>query len=107
MRGFYYILFSARAEGIINSQGGDAAVIQAASVSLHGPHGQYIENVHLLPYESEADFWSRLYPGPYSRLLEKAEAFLKDTAASGEAMVFIRYTSHRTRASSLARGVSN
>lgn len=65
-------------------------MIQAASVSIHGPHGQYIENVHLLPYRTEAEFWDSLYHGPYHRLLEKAESFLRDHASSGNAMVFIR-----------------
>ena len=59
-------------------------------MSIHGPHGQHVENVHLLPYQSEADFWDRLYSGPYRRLLETAEAFLKGNAISEEAMVFIR-----------------
>jgi hypothetical protein len=71
------------------NQDGNAALLQAASVSLHGLHGQHIENVHLSEYNSEADFWERLYPGPYSRLLEKAEEFLKK--GEGEAIVFIRY----------------
>ncbi|KAF8527331.1 histone deacetylase domain-containing protein [Gautieria morchelliformis] len=71
-------------------EGGNAAIIQAASVSIHGPHGQHIENVHLVPYQSEADFWDRLYSGSYRRLLDKAEGFLQDhDENSGEVMVFI------------------
>lgn len=72
-------------------QDGNATIVQAASVSLHGPHGQHIENVHLLPYASDTDFWDRLYCGPYARLLQTAEAFLNDDKDSGEAMLFIRW----------------
>ncbi|KIJ55002.1 hypothetical protein M422DRAFT_200979 [Sphaerobolus stellatus SS14] len=66
---------------------GNPALVQAASISIHGPHEQHIENIHLVPYTSEEDFWDRLYPGQYSRLLQTAEAFLaKD---NGEALIFI------------------
>ena len=66
--------------------------MQAASVSIHGPHGQYIENVHLEPYESEEQFWRSLYERAYSRLLKKAQQFLESTGGkSDETMVFIRY----------------
>ena len=66
-------------------------MVQAASVSIHGPHGQHIENIHLFPYKSEKDFWDRLYAGPYAALLRKAEAFLEK--GSGDALIFIRYKS--------------
>jgi hypothetical protein len=65
--------------------------VQAASVSIHGHHGQHIENVHLLPYESEEDFFKRLYDGPYSRLLGKAQEFVENTGtAQDDVLVFIR-----------------
>ncbi|KAI0754836.1 Arginase/deacetylase [Daedaleopsis nitida] len=63
---------------------GKAELVQAASVSIHGPHGQHIENVHLKPYASEADFWSSLYNGPYSRLLTKAAEFLDSTSGAAD-----------------------
>jgi histone deacetylase HOS3 len=70
------------------------ALVQAASVSLHGSHGQYIENIHLEPYTSEQHFWDVLYKGKYSRLLKKAEEFLDATGGPGDdAMVFIRSAS--------------
>ncbi|KAI0715688.1 Arginase/deacetylase [Cerioporus squamosus] len=69
---------------------GKAELVQAASVSIHGPHGQHIENIHLTPYKSEQEFWDNLYPGSYSRLLEKAGDFLDSTGGPGEdTLVFI------------------
>jgi histone deacetylase HOS3 len=66
-------------------------MVQAASVSIHGPHGQYIENVHLEPFESEEQFWNVHYRGAYNKLLNKAEDFVKSTGgASDDKLVFIR-----------------
>lgn len=65
-------------------------MVQAASVSIHGPHGQFIENVHLHPYETEEDFWRNLYPEYRARLFEKADAFLGETAEE-DVLLFIRY----------------
>ena len=66
-------------------------MVQAASVSIHGPHGQFIENVHLEPFESEEQFWDVHYRGAYSKLLSKAEDFVKNTGgASDDTLVFIR-----------------
>ena len=60
-------------------------------MSIHGPHGQYIENVHLEKYSSTEDFFDRLYDGPYKKLLEKAEKFVKETGSSNnDTLVFIR-----------------
>jgi histone deacetylase HOS3 len=65
-------------------------MVQAASASIHGPHGQYIENVHLEPFESEEQFWND-YRGAYSKLLNKAEDFVKSTGGvSDDTLVFIR-----------------
>ncbi|KAI0051429.1 Arginase/deacetylase [Auriscalpium vulgare] len=70
---------------------GKQALVQAASVSIHGPHGQYIENVHLKPYESETQFWDELYSGAYSRLLRRAAQFVQETGnGDDDVMVFIR-----------------
>ena len=72
-------------------QDGKPHMVQAASVSIHGPHGQYIENVHLEPFESEEQFWNAHYRGAYSKLLSKAEDFLKMTGGSSDnTFVFIR-----------------
>ncbi|CCL99724.1 uncharacterized protein FIBRA_01746 [Fibroporia radiculosa] len=69
---------------------GKPELVQAASVSIHGPHGQYIENVHLTPYNSENQFWTELYAGPYSSLLGKAGEFLETTGGPGDdVLVFI------------------
>ncbi|KAF9643925.1 histone deacetylase complex protein [Thelephora ganbajun] len=69
---------------------GKAALVQAASVSIHGPHGQYIENIHLEKYDSTEDFFDRLYEGPYKKLLTKAEQFVKETGGSNDdTLVFI------------------
>ncbi|KAH9949834.1 Arginase/deacetylase [Amylocystis lapponica] len=69
---------------------GKPDLVQAASVSIHGAHGQHIENVHLKPYSSEKQFWEELYAGPYSRLLDKARDFLEETGGAGsDALIFI------------------
>jgi histone deacetylase HOS3 len=76
--------------------------VQAASTSIHGPHGQYIENIHLEPYENEQQFWDILYRGSYSKLLGKAHAFLQATGAIPEkTLVIIRYYKLVIRISSL------
>ncbi|KAL5508281.1 HOS3 [Sanghuangporus vaninii] len=67
---------------------GVPSMVQAASVSIHGLHGQHIENIHLQEYRSEEDFWKDLYPNKYSGLLSKAEEFVKRTDPS-QLLVFI------------------
>lgn len=64
-------------------------MVQAASVSLYGAHGQHIENIHLQQYGSEEYFWTDLYPRKYSKLLERAESFAKETNGE-DVLVFIR-----------------
>jgi histone deacetylase HOS3 len=65
-------------------------MVQAASASIHGPHGQFIENVHLEPFESGEQFWNVHYRA-YSRLLSKAEDFVRNTGgAADDTLVFIR-----------------
>jgi len=76
---------------LFHFQDGNATLVQAASVSIHGAHGQYIENVHLKPYESERHFWDILYPQHYSKIISKAEEFIKQTDGTSEnTLVFIR-----------------
>ncbi len=67
---------------------GKVSLVQAASVSLHKSHGQYIENVHLQTYTSEQHFWDVLYKEQYSKLLDKAQAFLDDTGGPGDDVLF-------------------
>ncbi len=82
------------------TQDGSPALVQAASVSIHQSHGQYIENIHLQTYESEDHFWNVLYKEKYSRLIRRAEEFLEGTGGAGEdVLVFIRYGYHRASAS--------
>lgn len=72
-------------------QDGQPGLVQAASTSLHGPHGQYIENIHLSPYLSEDHFWNVLYKERYSVLFDKARAFVQDTSGeNNDIIVFIR-----------------
>ncbi|KAI9568469.1 histone deacetylase domain-containing protein [Boletus coccyginus] len=68
---------------------GKPEMVQAASTSIHGPHGQYIENIHLQKYDSEAHFWDVLYPR-YISLLHRARNFLDETGGHGDdVIVFI------------------
>jgi histone deacetylase HOS3 len=66
-------------------------MVQAASVSIHGPHGQHIENIHLQQYTSEEHFWEVLYKDHYSKLLSKAEDFFQRTGFANDMLVFIRF----------------
>ena len=65
------------------------ALVQAASVSIHGAHGQYIENVHLEEYDDEEHFHSKLY-AKYALLLAKAEKFLASDGDREGCIFFIR-----------------
>ncbi|KAJ6487251.1 Arginase/deacetylase [Mycena vitilis] len=68
---------------------GKAELVQAASVSIRGSHGQHIENVHLQEYTS-AEHWEQLYTKKYSKILRKAEEFLDRTGGPGkDVLVFI------------------
>lgn len=68
--------------------------MQAASVSIHGPHGQFVENIHLEPYTTEDHFFSDLYKNKYSRLLKKARDFIGATGGvKDDTLVFIRCAS--------------
>ncbi|KAF7975628.1 hypothetical protein HWV62_9063 [Athelia sp. TMB] len=69
---------------------GKSDLVQAASVSLHGPHGQHIENIHLQPYTSDAHFFDVLYKDRYTQLFRKADEFIANTGGdSGGVLVFI------------------
>ncbi|KAK0186113.1 histone deacetylase complex protein [Armillaria mellea] len=67
---------------------GKPQLVQAASVSIHGAHGQYIENVHLQTYESHEHFFDVLYPQRYADILRKAEQFLDETGGPGDDVLF-------------------
>jgi histone deacetylase HOS3 len=72
-------------------QDGKLDLVQAASVSIHQAHGQYIENIHLETYSSEEHFWEVLYKQKYTGVLRKAREFLDLTGGPGDdAIVFIR-----------------
>ncbi|KAK7022255.1 histone deacetylase HOS3 [Favolaschia claudopus] len=61
-------------------EAGKVELVQAASVSIHGSHGQFIEN----------NSWEKLYAEQYSEILRKAEEFLDSTGGPGEdVLVFI------------------
>ncbi|KAF8215203.1 histone deacetylase complex protein [Mycena galopus ATCC 62051] len=66
---------------------GKMELVQAASVSIHGSHGQHIENVHLETYTS-VEHWEKLYAERYSKILRKAEEFLDSTGGPGEDVLF-------------------
>ncbi|KAH7919586.1 Arginase/deacetylase [Leucogyrophana mollusca] len=69
---------------------GKPAFVQAASTSIHGSHGQHIENIHLQTYDSDDHFWDVLYKDRYSKLLSKAKDFLDGTGGPGDdVMIFI------------------
>ncbi|GJE85951.1 histone deacetylase HOS3 [Phanerochaete sordida] len=69
---------------------GKSELVQAASVSIHGPHGQFIENIHLEPYTTEKEFFENVYEKKYSRLLEKARNFIDATGGvKDDTLVFI------------------
>jgi len=83
-----YVLIS----DVMSRQDGKHELAQAASVSLHKSHGQYIENIHLQTYTSEDHFWDILYKQEYSKILVKAREFLDHTGGPGDdVMIFIRY----------------
>ncbi|EIW81142.1 arginase deacetylase [Coniophora puteana RWD-64-598 SS2] len=67
---------------------GKPELVQAASVSIHGSHGQHIENIHLQAYESDQHFWGTLYSSKYRRLLSKAEEFLNNTGGPGDDVIY-------------------
>ncbi|KAJ7273763.1 Arginase/deacetylase [Mycena rebaudengoi] len=68
---------------------GKPEIVQAASASIHGAHGQHIENVHLQSYTSP-EHWEQLYTQQYSKILRKAEDFLDSTGGPGkDVLVFI------------------
>ncbi|KAK3307465.1 uncharacterized protein B0T15DRAFT_394603 [Chaetomium strumarium] len=55
---------------------GDEDKVRNASICIDGAHGQSVWNVHLEPWETEADFWA-LYESKYAVLLEKTRTYLK------------------------------
>ncbi|KZT38900.1 Arginase/deacetylase [Sistotremastrum suecicum HHB10207 ss-3] len=67
---------------------GNPALIQAASTSLHGPHGQWIENQHLVEYTTDEEFYKNVYPR-YLKLLDRARDFAESMCQTEEVLVFI------------------
>ncbi|KAJ4468984.1 histone deacetylase complex protein [Lentinula lateritia] len=69
---------------------GTPSMVQAASVSISGAHGQWIENVHLKDHAKEGDFWG-LYEEHYKKIIHKAEEFVLSTATKNneDVLVFI------------------
>ncbi|KAI6044719.1 arginase deacetylase [Pisolithus marmoratus] len=68
---------------------GKPHMVQAASTSIHGAHGQYVENIHLQQYDSSEHFWDVLYP-KYLNLIRRARDFLDHTGGPGDdALIFI------------------
>lgn len=55
---------------------GDIGKIQRASVCLEDAHSQTIWNVHLQPWNTEAEFW-KLYETRYLTIIDKARTFLR------------------------------
>ncbi|GJE96971.1 arginase/deacetylase [Phanerochaete sordida] len=62
---------------------GDEAKTAAASLSVQGEGGQWIENIHLQPYASDDEFWAH-YEDRYVGLIERAEQFIAQTQAKPE-----------------------
>lgn len=63
-------------------------MIQAASTSIHGAHGQYVENVHIQQYKSIEHFWDVLYP-KYLNLIRRARDFLDNTGGPGDDIIIL------------------
>ncbi|KAK3984072.1 histone deacetylase domain-containing protein [Cladorrhinum sp. PSN332] len=59
---------------------GDPEKVRNASICIDNAHGQNICNVHLQPWEKEAEFWD-LYNTKYSVLLEKTRQYLRQHTA--------------------------
>lgn len=68
--------------------GGTPANVTAASLSLQGEGGQWIENVHLEPYSSEYEFWTH-YQQKYMTLVERATQFVTKTQALKEKTIVL------------------
>ncbi|SCZ90122.1 BZ3500_MvSof-1268-A1-R1_Chr1-3g01790 [Microbotryum saponariae] len=60
---------------------GDPSMVQAASLNLAGGHSQWISNVHIEPFGTEAEFHEKLYPKYRQGLLGAATKFLEQTAS--------------------------
>ncbi|KAI5306353.1 hypothetical protein KEM56_001250 [Ascosphaera pollenicola] len=55
---------------------GDFDKVRDASVCIENAHGQFVHNVHMASWKSDAEFWE-LYEDKYATLLEKARTFLR------------------------------
>lgn len=55
---------------------GEFDKVRDASVCIENAHGQFVHNVHMASWKTEADFWA-LYEDRYAILLQKARTFLR------------------------------
>ena len=55
---------------------GDQEKVRNASLCLENAHGQTIWNIHLQPWNTDAEFWE-LYENRYSTIIAKARSFLR------------------------------
>lgn len=61
---------------------------------MQGTDGQWIENIHMQPYETEDKFWTD-YRKRYSMLIARATEFVQKTKAKDtQVMVLMRCASH-------------
>lgn len=63
---------------------GNQSAVQAASLNLAGGHGQWLTNVHLEAYDTEAAFHQMLYHKYNSALVSSAAEFCKATASGAD-----------------------
>lgn len=67
---------------------GDEEKVKNASLCIENSHGQSVWNVHLHPWDTEADFW-RLYETKYTAIIDKTRLYLRQQAerlrAAGQA----------------------
>lgn len=70
---------------------GDQALIKDASLQSAGENGKWIHNVHIKPYQTEAEFWEH-YEQTYTTIFSKAEEFIRSTSPTEDdnVLVFIR-----------------
>jgi histone deacetylase HOS3 len=67
----------------IACEDGDPTLVQAASINIDGGHSQYIANIHLEPFETEAEFHKKLYERYRNGLLGAAKCFCDKTSSIG------------------------
>lgn len=69
----------------------DVISAEYGQLSVHGVDGQWVENVPMQHWSTEADYWD-LYNTQYSKILTTAVQFLEQTHAEpSKTIFFIRY----------------